>query len=215
MMVWLVSIVGLAMAYLFGATPTGYLAGRLLKGIDIRDHGSGSTGATNVLRILGPWPALAVFLVDVAKGAAAVLLIRWLYTWLPLDQQALLPWTVCACGLAAIVGHSCSIWLNFKGGKSVATGLGVLLAMSWPVALTGLAVFAIVLALFRMVSLGSMLAALTAMVMVCWMDQPWPYRLLVIAGGVYVIVRHRANIGRVLDGTEPRLGRSSLQQNAK
>ena len=212
---WLMNIAGLAIAYLLGSIPAGYLAGKGLKGIDIREHGSGSTGATNVLRVLGAWPALAVFLVDVLKGAVAVLLIRWLYA-LPLDatlavdRQALLPWAVCACGLAAILGHSLSVWLNFRGGKSVATGLGVLLAMSWPVALAGLAVFAILVALFRMVSLGSIMAALTAIGIVCWMDQPWPYRLLVIAGGLYVIVRHRANIRRVLDGTEPRLGRSSL-----
>lgn len=214
----LANIAGLLIGYLLGSIPAGYLAGKILKGIDIREQGSGSTGATNVLRILGPWPALAVFMIDVLKGAAAILMIRWLYTWPSVataDQQALLPWAVCACGLAALIGHSCSIWLAFKGGKSVATGLGVLLAMSWPVALAGLAVFAILLALFRMVSLGSMLAALTAMIVVCWMDQPLPYRLLVIVGGLYVVVRHRANIRRVLDGTEPRIGRSAVQPKAE
>lgn len=220
MVFWLANIAGFALAYLLGSIPTGYLAGQILKGIDIREHGSQSTGATNVLRVIGPWPALAVFMVDVLKGTAAIFLIRWLYAS-PLAATAAadwragaLPWAVCAGGLAALLGHSCSVWLGFKGGKSVATGLGVLLAMSWPVALAGLAVFAIFLAFFRMVSLGSMLAALTAMIMICWMDQPWPYRLLVIAGGVYVIVRHRANIRRVFDGTEPRVGRSSLQPKA-
>lgn len=215
---WLMNIAGVMAAYLLGSIPAGYLAGKGLKGIDIREHGSHSTGATNVLRVLGPWPALAVFLVDVLKGAGAVLLIRWLYTWPSLaaaDQLALLAWAVCACGLAAILGHSCSMWLGFKGGKSVATGLGVLLAMSWPVALAGLAVFAVLVALLRMVSLGSIMAAVTAIIMICWMDQPWPYRLLVIAGGLYVILRHRANIRRVLDGTEPRIGRSSLQSKAE
>jgi acyl phosphate:glycerol-3-phosphate acyltransferase len=216
---WIASVVGLAIAYLFGSTPTGYLAGKLLKGIDIREHGSRSIGATNVLRTLGKWPALVVLLVDVLKGAGAIVFARWFYAWLyslpsvtppkALDAQTLLPWAVCLAGLAALLGHGRSIWLNFTGGKSAATGLGVLLAMSWPVGLGAAAIFGVVLAIFRIVSLGSMLASLTAIALVCGLEQPLPYRLLVIAGGIYVIVRHRANIQRLLVGTEPRLGQSS------
>ena len=82
MVFWMASVAGLAIAYLFGATPTGYLAGKLLRGIDIREHGSRSTGATNVLRTLGKWPALAVLLVDVLKGAAAIVFAGWFYPWL-------------------------------------------------------------------------------------------------------------------------------------
>src|SRR5438046_7154069 len=81
MVFWIASVVGLAIAYLFGSTPTGYLAGKLLKGIDTREHGSKSIGATNVLRTLGKWPALAVLLVDVLKGAAAIVFARWFYPW--------------------------------------------------------------------------------------------------------------------------------------
>jgi glycerol-3-phosphate acyltransferase PlsY len=113
------------------------------------------------------------------------------------------------------MGHSRSIWLNFTGGKSAATGLGVLLAMSWPVGLGAAAVFGVVLAIFRIVSLGSMLAALTAIALVWALEQPLPYRLLVMAGGIYVIARHRANIQRLLAGTEPRLGRSSPESKAE
>jgi glycerol-3-phosphate acyltransferase PlsY len=113
-----------------------------------------------------------------------------------------------------LLGHSRSIWLNFAGGKSAATGLGVLLAMSWPVGLGAATIFGIVLAIARVVSLSSMLAALTAIVLVCGFEQPLPYRLMVIAGGIYVIVRHRANIQRLLAGTEPRLGRSGPDANA-
>src|SRR5271156_2789239 len=130
---WIASVVGLAIAYLLGSTPTGYLAGRLLKGIDIREHGSKSTGATNVLRTLGKWPALVVVVVDLLKGAAAGVFANWfyfgLYTLPPvapsaeLDLRMMLPWAVCFAGLAALVGHSRSIWLNFTGGKSAATGL--------------------------------------------------------------------------------------------
>jgi glycerol-3-phosphate acyltransferase PlsY len=213
---WIASLAGLAVAYLFGSAPTGYLAGKLLKGIDIREHGSGSTGATNVLRTLGKWPALAVLLVDVLKGAAAIVFARWFCLWLHgsitpptgLDLQALTPWAVSLAGLAAVLGHSRPVWLNFAGGKSAATGLGVLLAMSWPVGSGAAAVFAAVLAVFRIVSLSSMLAALAAIALVFALEQPLPYRLLVVAGGAYVIVRHRANLQRLLAGTEPRLGQA-------
>jgi acyl phosphate:glycerol-3-phosphate acyltransferase len=216
---WLAGVAGLAIAYLFGATPTGYLAGKLLRRIDIREHGSRSIGATNVLRTLGKWPALAVLLIDVLKGAAAIVFARWFFSWLPswpsvtppaIDPQTAVPWAVCLAGLAALLGHGRSVWLNFTGGKSAATGLGVLLAMSWLVGLGAAAVFAVALAISRIVSLSSMLAALAAIVLVLLLQQPLPYRLLVIAGGVYVIVRHRANIQRLLSGTEPRLGQSSV-----
>jgi glycerol-3-phosphate acyltransferase PlsY len=216
---WIASTVGLAIAYLFGSTPTGYLAGKLLDGIDIRKHGSKSTGATNVLRTLGKWPALLVLLVDVLKGAGAILFASWFYPWLytwpsvtpptALDLQTWMPWTVCLAGLAVLLGHGRSIWLNFSGGKSAATGLGVLLAISWPVGLGAATVFGVVLAILRIVSLGSILAALTAVALICGLEQPLPYRLLVIAGSIYVIVRHRANIQRLLAGTEPHLGQSS------
>lgn len=221
MVFWVASVVGLVIAYLLGSAPTGYLVGKLLKGIDIREHGSKSIGATNVLRTLGKWPALAVLLVDVLKGVGAVAFVPWFYTLssvtppTEIDLQTWVPWAVCAAGLAVLLGHSHSIWLNFKGGKSAATGLGVLLAMSWPVGFGAAAVFGVVLAVFRVVSLGSMLAALTAITLICGLEQPLPYRLLVIAGGIYVIVLHRANIQRLLAGTEPRLGQSSPESGAE
>ncbi|MCC8938021.1 glycerol-3-phosphate acyltransferase [Bradyrhizobium sp. Arg68] len=225
MIFWTASVAGLAVAYLFGSMPTGYLAGKLLKGIDIRQHGSKSTGATNVLRTLGKWPALVVLVVDVLKGAAAIMFAGWYYPWLgtlpsvapptALDLQSWVPWSVGLAGLAVLLGHGRSIWLNFTGGKSAATGLGVLLALSWPVALGAAAVFAVTLAIFRIVSLSSMLAALTAVALICSLEQPLAYRLLVIAGSLYVIVRHRANIQRLLAGTEPRLGQSSQESNVK
>jgi acyl phosphate:glycerol-3-phosphate acyltransferase len=223
MVFWIASVAGLA--YLLGSAPTGYLAGKLLRGIDIREHGSRSTGATNVLRTLGTWPAVAVLLVDVLKGVAAIVFARWYYPWfetLPSvtpattpDLQTWAPWVVCLAGLAVLFGHSRSIWLNFTGGKSAAAGLGVLLAISWPVGLGTAAAFGVALAISRIVSLSSMLAALTAIALVCGLEQPLPYRLLVIAGGLYVIVLHRANIQRLLTGTEPRLGQRSPEAKAQ
>lgn len=213
---WIAGAAGLVIAYLLGSIPTGYLAGQLLGRIDIREHGSKSTGATNVLRTLGKWPALAVLVIDVLKGAAAIFVARAFCPWLATelspaapDLDVRVPWLVCLAGIAALLGHGRSIWLNFNGGKSAATGLGVALAMSWPVGLGAAAVFGIALSISRIVSLSSMLAAVTAIVLVCGLPHPLPYRLLVIAGGLYVIARHRANIQRLLAGTEPRLGQSS------
>ena len=205
---WIANAAGLVIAYLLGSIPTGYLAGKLLKGIDIREHGSKSTGATNVLRTLGKLPAAVVLAIDVLKGAVAVAVVRWLSSTPPsaLELQAWEPWAVCLAGLVALLGHGRSIWLNFTGGKSAATGLGVLLAMSWQVGLGAAVVFGATLAICRIVSLSSMLAALAAIALVFGFQQPLSYRLLVIAGAIYVIARHRANIQRLLSGTEPRLG---------
>jgi acyl phosphate:glycerol-3-phosphate acyltransferase len=203
----------LIVAYLLGSLPTGYWAGFLLKGIDIREHGSKSTGATNVLRTLGKGPAVGVLLIDVLKGMAAVAFARWLYS-LPTVIAATpnltiwLPWIITLAALMAVLGHSRSIWIRFTGGKSAATGLGVLLAMSWQVGLGILMVFGLVLALSRIVSLGSMAAALAAAVLMWAFHQPLAFQLTALVGGLFVIWRHQANIQRLLTGTEPRLGQS-------
>jgi acyl phosphate:glycerol-3-phosphate acyltransferase len=199
-------------AYLLGSIPSGYIAGKTLKGIDIRDHGSKSTGATNVLRTVGKGPAIAVLLVDILKGVLAIVLTRWVYslpTFLALAADAApgwLPWMVMVSGLAALLGHSKSVWLGFTGGKSVATGLGILLALDWQVGLGTLAAFGVVVGLSRIVSLSSIAAALTVGVLMVVTGRPLPYQLFAIAGGLYVIWRHQANIQRLLAGTEPRLG---------
>ena len=209
---WIASSAGLVAAYFFGSIPTAFLVGKLFYSLDIREHGSKSVGATNALRVLGKWPALAVLLVDILKGVAAIAFVHWLFAQpfielrLTIAEQASTPWAVGLAGIVVIFGHSRSVWLGFSGGKSVATGLGVVLAISWPVALAALAVFGVAIAIWRIVSVGSILAASSAIILICCLEQPLAYRLLVVAGGLFVVVRHRTNLMRLLAGTEPRLG---------
>jgi glycerol-3-phosphate acyltransferase PlsY len=208
----------LLLAYLLGSIPPGYWAGRWLKGIDIREHGSGSTGATNVLRTVGKASALVVLLVDILKGAVAIAAVHWFYT--AINTQAVasssttwLPWMVTLAGMAALLGHSKSVFLGFTGGKSVATSLGVLLAMSWMVGLGTLAVFAVMLALSRIVSLSSIAGAIAVSGFMLLTHQPLPYILFGLLGGFYVILRHRSNIQRLVAGSEPRLGQTAPDAN--
>ncbi|GET43296.1 glycerol-3-phosphate 1-O-acyltransferase PlsY [Microseira wollei] len=202
---WLVYLLLLLLAYLLGSFPTGYLAARILKGIDIREQGSGSIGATNVLRTLGKGPAIVVLLLDAAKGALAISLAHFAFSFAVAGLLSL-PWLVALAGLAAVFGHSWPIWLNFKGGKSVATSLGILLAMSWQVGLATFGVFAFFLAISRIVSLSSIAAAIAVSLLMILLHQPLPYQLFAIAAGLYVIWRHRSNISRLLAGTEPQIG---------
>lgn len=215
MAVWL-SLCGVVvlLAYLLGSFPTGYIAVKQLKGIDIREVGSGSTGATNVLRTLGKGPGAFVLLLDCLKGVLAIALVYYLFNFasdqnlLPttVDVKLWQPWLVTIVGLTAILGHSKSIFLGFTGGKSVATSLGILLAMSWQVGLATLGVFAVVLAVSRIVSLSSMSGAIAVSIVMVIFHQPLPYILFGVAGGFYVILRHRSNIERLLAGTEPKIG---------
>ena len=207
----------LVVAYLLGSTPTGYTLVKLLKGIDIREVGSGSTGATNVLRTLGKGPGAFVLLVDCLKGVLSIFLAYWLFTWssnnnlIPatVNPEIWQPIMVTLAGLAAVLGHSKSIFLGFSGGKSVATSLGVLLAMSWQVGLATFGVFSVVVAISRIVSLSSICGAIAVSVLMILFHQPLPYILFGVAGGLYVIIRHRSNIERLLAGTEPKLGQKA------
>ena len=212
----------LLLGYLLGSIPAGYLAGRWLKGIDIRQEGSGSTGATNVLRVLGKGPALVVFLVDVLKGTAAVLLAKAALEPLgvPLDGGGTASWStdswVVAAGLAALAGHIWPVWLGWRGGKAVATALGMLLGLAWPVGLACFGVFLTMLTVSRIVSLSSVVAAVALpLLMLGWFgDQGlglrWPYLALALLTSTLVIWRHRSNLTRLMAGTEPRLGQKRV-----
>jgi glycerol-3-phosphate acyltransferase PlsY len=204
-----ISVLLILAAYLLGSIPTGYLVGRYLKGIDIREHGSGSTGATNVLRTVGKLPAIAVLAIDLLKGLWAIALVNLVYAYtdiLPLEWQ---DWLIVAAALSAIIGHSKSVWLNFTGGKSVATTLGILLILNPVVALGTLASFGIVLAISRIVSLSSICGAIAVNILMVVFNQPLPYCVFAAVAGLYVILRHKTNIQRLLAGNEPKIGQAS------
>ena len=187
----------LILGYLLGSIPSGWLAGRWLKGIDLRELGSGSTGATNVLRQVGKGPALVVFLIDVGKGAAAVLIARAL---------GLGDWIQVLAGLTALAGHIWPVWLNFKGGKAVATGFGMFLGLAWPVGLASFGVFLLTLWLFRIVSLSSVLAAVSLPLLMISFSGIGSYILIALVAMGLVLWRHRSNLARILEGSEPKVG---------
>jgi glycerol-3-phosphate acyltransferase PlsY len=186
------------LGYLLGSIPFGLLLTRIAGLDDIRGTGSGNFGATNVLRTGRKGLAAATLVLDGLKGAAAVLIARALID----DQDIAL-----LAGLAAVLGHLFPIWLNFKGGKGVAAGLGVLLAAAWPIGLAACAVWLLVAAAARLSSLAS-LAALASAPCVALILEEFAVVKLAFTIAVLVFVRHQGNIRRLLAGTEPRIGRS-------
>ncbi len=186
----------LLVSYLIGSIPTGYILGKVLKGIDIRTLGSGNIGATNVWRALGPVPALAALAGDITKGIVAVLLGRHFGP----------PGFELATAAAALIGHGWSVFLRFRGGKMIATLLGVLLMLP-PV---GIAVAAVIwlslTALTRYVSLASMTAAVAVPIAFAATGADLELVLFTAAAAAVVVYKHRDNIARLIDGTEHKFG---------
>ena len=187
-----------AIGYLLGSIPFGIVITRALGLGDLRQIGSGNIGATNVLRTGNKPAALATLLLDSGKGAIAVLLARALA-----GQDAAL-----IAGAAAFLGHLYPVWLNFKGGKGVATFLGTLLALDWRLGLAACAIWLVTALLTRISSLSALVAAALSPLVALWLDGP-RLALVVAFMAVLIFIRHRANIARIRTGTEPRIGKKS------
>lgn len=194
---------GLIGAYLVGSIPFGIIVGRGIFGVDPRTVGSGNIGAANSMRALGPFGAALVLLGDVIKGVVPTLLASH---WLPYGH-----WGIAAAGLATIVGHNWSIFLHFKGGKGVATGLGVLVVLSWPATIVFAIVWLATVALTRYSSLASILANAAVAVSLVLLHAPTAYTIYAMVALLFVVWRHAANIRRLVAGTELRIGTSKEQ----
>ena len=192
-------------AYLIGSIPTSVWVSKHFFGIDIRDYGSGNAGATNTFRVLGSKWGSFVMLVDVIKGVVATSL----YLLLPhyLTNELHQTNFMLGLGLAAVLGHIFPIWANFKGGKGVATLLGMAVAIQPIVAACCIAVFLTVLFLTRFVSLSSVLAGIAFMVFILFVfnEQPTFYRIFAVMVALMVVLTHQKNIGRILNGTESKV----------
>ena len=207
-------IVGV-IAYLLGSIPTGYLVGKG-RGIDIRSVGSGNIGATNVFRTLGKPAGIFVLIVDALKGWIAVALVaRWVaHRYQPGSDFAAREWLAICAAIWAVLGHNYTCWLQFKGGKGIATSAGVLAALvPWSVVIV-VSIWIVVLAVSRYVSLASMLAAF-ALPIATWLTGD-TITMIVVSGiiGALAIYKHKANIKRLLNGTENRFGKKPPAANA-
>ncbi len=202
----------IAVSYLVGSIPFGYIAGRVLKGIDVRDFGSGATGATNVMRTLGRGPFALVLAADALKGYGPVLV-----TWFLFESHDL----QVASGLAAVLGHDFPLYIGFRGGRGVATSFGVYAALALPVSLSLLAAGLFIILTFRYMSLMSLitvpLGALALLVLaVVEGGDHYTYSKAVFGAfaTALVLLRHAGNIRRLIQGTEPKLGEGGGRRKA-
>ena len=199
-MTWLLVVA----SYLIGAIPTSYVVARAVRGIDLREHGSGNLGATNAYRVLGWRAATPIFIVDIAKGwFPAFFFPQW-------DNAAAPEWAL-AYGAAAIVGHVWSIYVGLRGGKGVATGAGVFLALAPAAVLIALAVWGALVFLTGYVSLASIVAAAIMPILVFLFTGTGPVLWLAIGLATFVVFAHRANMGRLMRGEEHRFGRKKAE----
>jgi len=193
------TLLGLILAFALGGIPFSHLIGRL-RGVDLRSVGSGNVGATNLARAAGYGAgALGLFL-DAAKGAVAVLLVRSLL------GDGATPANQALAAALAVAGHAFTPWLRFRGGKGVATGAGAFAVLAPPATLCALVIFAVVVAVGRMISLASVIAALALPVAAHLLGAPRPVTLAAAAVAALVLLRHRDNLVRMVRGTEHRLG---------
>jgi glycerol-3-phosphate acyltransferase PlsY len=195
-------------SYLLGSIPFGYILVRVFQGVDVRSIGSGNIGATNVARTGGKGLAIATLVLDALKGWLPVFLVLTV-PGISTSGPAQLHTMATLAALCAVIGHMFPVWLGFRGGKGVATGLGVFLALAPNAVLVALALFVAIVVFTRYVSLGSILAAAAFPAALWWLDRdsfPTPALAMCAAIALLVIVRHHQNIGRLWAGTESRFG---------
>ncbi|MBU0491290.1 MAG: glycerol-3-phosphate 1-O-acyltransferase PlsY [Chloroflexi bacterium] len=201
---WITYVLVAVLAYLVGSIPWGYIVVRVLKGVDVRNYGSGKTGGTNVLRTAGLPAMLLVAVLDIGKGLLAVLAARYLVGT---------PAAEAVAAVALIAGHNWPVFLGFRGGSGVGTSVSVLLALSPLTLFICFSIWALILALSRYVSLASIVASiLTPMIMallVVYAGQPWEYLAAVFVIMILILLRHRGNMQRLWAGTENQLGQSA------
>ena len=185
------------LAYMIGSIPTGYIVVKTAKGEDIRKIGSGSTGATNVKRVMGKKWFFIVLLADALKGALPVILAKTYAT--QYTELGLIP---VIAAIAVIIGHSKSIFLKFSGGKSVASGVGTILALNWQIGLLIAAIWGTITYFSKYVSLGSIIALCVSPILMFLFKQPFAYVIYCLLGAIYITYLHRANIKRLLNGEE-------------
>lgn len=197
-------ILGMILSYLVGSIPTAFLFGKWLKGIDIREHGSGNVGATNVFRVLGKGPGFSVLIIDILKGVIAVAVVADLLGLTSVLFRMIL--AVCV-----VIGHNWTVFLGFKGGKGIATSLGVLIGLTIrivairPVLIITVIVWLSSFLLSGIVSLSSILAAVFLPIIMILTNQSLGITCLGVIFCVFVVIRHRPNIKRLLSGKEPRV----------
>jgi glycerol-3-phosphate acyltransferase PlsY len=209
----LLILAGLLFSYLLGSIPTAYLFGRLIRGIDIRRYGSGNVGATNAFRVLGPYTGITVLILDALKGVVCVVFISDFLISRGITIDGLLLRII--LGITVVLGHSLTVFLRFKGGKGMATTLGVLigLAVKLPalrIILTAeILIWFIVFLLSKIVSLASIVSAVFFPVLFIILRQPLPLIIMSLLLSIFVIFRHKSNIYRLLRNEEPRLKSAS------
>ena len=207
----MILVIASIVSYLIGSIPTAYIFGKFYKGIDIRQHGSGNVGATNVFRVLGKEAGTIVLVLDILKGLIAVTLVADLFGITEIIQRVIL--AVCV-----VSGHNWTIFLKFKGGKGIATSLGVLIGLTItiasirPVVLLTVFVWGLTFLLSRYVSLSSVVASIFLPIIMVTTNQPFEVICLGIVFSIFIVVRHRPNIKRLLSGQEPRAKFSSKKK---
>jgi glycerol-3-phosphate acyltransferase PlsY len=201
-------ITGIIISYLIGSVPTAYIFGRLLKGIDIRKFGSGNVGATNALRVLGKGPGILVLVLDVFKG---VLPILFLSDFILAKTEISNEIVFIILGISCIIGHNWTIFLNFHGGKGIATTLGVLVGLAFKIEglnlilLLLILIWLLIFVISRIVSLASLISALALPIFMIWFKQSQVMIFTSIILTAFVILRHKSNLKRLIEGKEAKL----------